>query len=628
MQAHNPDLPGHPARHLSIMRRVKRPKTKMTYSMTFSSRLRAGACAIFGMLCIVANPAAQAADHQWLTDLEFQRDCLHKSNPDTWSGFRRGYGYSPIWLANCSANGQDFQMEVGLTDKTGARDMHTLYVKVGTIKMRQEPVRTGRAAELYALARKNQKGPDPAQFSYQRLMDFRVGEVDGVLKYEKPWQLKAIQDHSAVFSINNTSLNLTQALTVALSRLAGEGSTPKLLYQDFLNVGNDQFYVDLAQLPEGSWSAVVNAKAAKVAQRKAEQQKKSIESYFDDMENSPPPYQALEAVFEKVAAANIQDKCPATVASTLTAARSVLGGVIGSEWSGYGQGGALDEPGILLKLMATPNPALPVVNGNNPRSRGIALHASSDCSSAYLQFKLHGSSTGGRYRELGYAKLVYQDPGSDFGRVIIGPVAYRNFGFTNAASTQAAKSLVCIPGQCFEGTLASLYPTHFGRLKSADAWPAQLKTELAVLEKQKRLVDEKTALAQKAAEAKQAADNKAAALANERAAKARESRFHAALNAKDGQTMYLAAGSYEREGEKYAAQQVYERIVSRFPSSLWAVKANDQLLAIERVNSLNAAAENANREAGDRSYQACKIEMDTCYNQGGKNCYRNCGNLR
>jgi hypothetical protein len=269
-----------------------------------------------------------------------------------------------------------------------------------------------------------------------------------------------------------------------------------------------------------------------------------------------------------------------------------------------------------------------VVNGNNPRSRGIALHATSDCSQAYLQFKLHGSSTRGRHRDLGYAKLTYLDPGSDYGRVSIGPVAYRNFGFANDARSQAVKSLVCIPGQCFEGTLASLYPTHFGHLKAADAWPAKLKTELAALENQKRRADQKAALAQQAAAAKLAADNKAAALASERAAKARENRLQTALNAKDGQAMYLAAGSYEREGEKFAAQQVYERIVSRFPSSQWAVKANDQLLAIERVNSLNAATESANREAAERSYQACKIEMDTCYNQGGQNCYRNCGNLR
>lgn len=596
--------------------------------MTFTSLLRT-----IGLICVVANPAAQAAEHQWMSALQFQTDCLHTSSQDSWrfeswTGFKPGYGYPPIVLANCDGTGQDFQMEVGLTDKNGARGMHTLYVKVGTIKTRQEPVRSGQLAELYALARKNQKGPTPAGFDYRQVIELRVGEVDGVLKYEKPWPLKAIQDHSAVFSINNTSLNLTQALAVALSRLAGEGSTPKLLYQDFLNSGNDPFYADLARLPEGSWSAVVNAKAAKAAQRKAEYQKKSIESYFQDMESSPPPYQALEAAFEKVAAANIEDKCPATVARTLSAARSVLGGVLGSEWSGYGSRGVLDDPGILLKLMATPNPALPVVNGSNPRARGIALHAASDCGAAYLQFKLHGSSTGGRYRDLGYAKLVYQDPGSDYGRVTLGPVAYRNFGFANDARTQAAKSLVCVPGQCFEGTLASLYPTHYGHLKSVDAWPAQLKTEIAALEKQKQLADEKIALAQKAAEAKLAAENKAAALANERAAKARENRLQAALNAKDGQAMYLAAGSYEREGEKYAAQQVYERVISRFPSSLWAVKANDQLLAIERVNSLNAAAESANREAGDRSYQACKIEMDTCYNQGGKNCYRNCGNLR
>lgn len=573
--------------------------------MTFSSIFRAGIIMVFCMICIGANSAAQAANHQWLTDLEFQRNCLHRPNPDAWSGFKRGYGYSPIWLADCSGTGQDAQMSVSLTHSIMNEGLGLL-VAIGHIKT----------------------GNNRYYFDRGTVVDLRMKLVDGSLKFQSPWPLKAIQDSSAVFSINNTTLNLTQALTVALSRLAGEGAAPKLLYLDFLNIGNDQFYVDLAQLPQGSWSDVANGKVAKVAQRKTEQQQKSIESYFEDMERDSPQYQALEAVFEKVTAANVTDKCPAKVARTLSAAKAVLGGVLGNEWIGSGQTGVLDDPNALLSLMTTPHPALPIVNGNNPRSRGIALYAASDCSSAYLQFKLHGSSTGGRYRDLGYAKLIYQDLGSDYGRVNLGPVVYRNFGFTNGERTLAAKPLICIPGQCFEGTLASLYPTHFGSLKSADAWPAKLKMEIATLEKQKQMADGRTAQAQKEAEAKQAAENKAAALANERAAKARENRLQAALNAKDGQAMYLAAGSYEREGDKYAARRVYERVVSRFPSSLWAVKANDQLLAIERVNSLNSATENSNREAGNRSYQACKIEMDNCYGYGGKNCYRNCDKLR
>ena len=53
---------------------------------------------------------------------------------------------------------------------------------------------------------------------------------------------------------------------------------------------------------------------------------------------------------------------------------------------------------------------------------------------------------------------------------------------------------------------------------------------------------------------------------------AEERQLRDALNNKNPQTMYLAAGSYGRNGDSYKAKQVYEAIISRFPSSSWAVK--------------------------------------------------------
>lgn len=115
---------------------------------------------------------------------------------------------------------------------------------------------------------------------------------------------------------------------------------------------------------------------------------------------------------------------------------------------------------------------------------------------------------------------------------------------------------------------------------------------------------------------------------NEKRRQAEARAFQALLNAKDPQTMYLAAGRFERNGESNMAQQVYERLIERFPSSTWAVKANDQLLETRRVNSYNSTVQGANVEARERAFRACKVEMSSCYSRGGSNCYRNCESLR
>lgn len=49
------------------------------------------------------------------------------------------------------------------------------------------------------------------------------------------------------------------------------------------------------------------------------------------------------------------------------------------------------------------------------------------------------------------------------------------------------------------------------------------------------------------------------------------------------QSLYLKAGKQEREGSMDRARASYEQIIDRFPSSDFAVKANDRLLELQRL---------------------------------------------
>lgn len=570
-----------------------------------------------------------------MSDSEFQKTCLNIAKPNSWTGFQRGYGHSPIFLANCDPN--DFQLKVGMNHSLNEREV--LDIRIGKIQPPKKERESSspqqqRMMSLMAEQRQRAQPAGPPNIFSNSGIQLEFDPVNGGLKPRKTFPYRPIQEHDAIFLVDNAALNLTQALTLALARLAANGDGPKLAYQLYLQGGNDAFYTDLAKLPEGSWSSVANSRAAPIKQRNTAYQQKSIDSHFQEMAGGSPNYAALQVAFEGVAGVDSQSVCASKVAKTLSAVSASLVGVFSQNWSRYGKGGELLDPKSLARLMEKPQPVPPTKEGNS--TLGIALKASDDCTVAYLQFNLQGVSTGSggsnfgqqRFHDFGYAKLVFNDPQSDFGRITLGPVAYRNFGFDNRARFQPEKSLICTPGECMEGDLNTLFPRYFRKLRSIDPWPTPLKAELVALEKQKELADARAYAAQQSAAAKQAAEERVAALENERIARARANRLQAALTAKNGQAMYLAAGSYEREGEKGNAREVYERIVTRFPSSPWAVKANDQLLEIERVSSFQSAAESANQQSGKRAYQACKIEMDTCYNQGGKNCYRNCDNLR
>lgn len=118
--------------------------------------------------------------------------------------------------------------------------------------------------------------------------------------------------------------------------------------------------------------------------------------------------------------------------------------------------------------------------------------------------------------------------------------------------------------------------------------------------------------------------------------------------------LYLEAGKAQRNGPiilsntRFEASELYEMIIANFPDSEYAVKATDQLTAMSRSSreqsvareAANRATEAANRaadaqrqsdsNANQRAYEACKIEMNSCFSRtdGKGNCYRDCERLR
>ena len=107
------------------------------------------------------------------------------------------------------------------------------------------------------------------------------------------------------------------------------------------------------------------------------------------------------------------------------------------------------------------------------------------------------------------------------------------------------------------------------------------------------------------------------------AQEAAERSFSSILNSGNPQTMYLAAGSYERNGEGGKASQIYEAIIAKFPSSSWAVKANDQLNEAKRSSDAQSAAnqrqynaqrasESAAQDAASKARSQCSYRIDKC----------------
>ncbi len=88
------------------------------------------------------------------------------------------------------------------------------------------------------------------------------------------------------------------------------------------------------------------------------------------------------------------------------------------------------------------------------------------------------------------------------------------------------------------------------------------------------------------------------------------------LRGKNPQGMYLAAGQYERKGESYNARKIYEAIVERFPSSSWAVKANDRLLGIKAdsdASSRQSEFESNRRYEREKDAKECRNRKASCW---------------
>jgi hypothetical protein len=93
--------------------------------------------------------------------------------------------------------------------------------------------------------------------------------------------------------------------------------------------------------------------------------------------------------------------------------------------------------------------------------------------------------------------------------------------------------------------------------------------------------------------------------------RARENRMAAqrSLIAGGAQSLYLQAGRAQRNGSiehggvSFYAKELYEMVIEKFPSSEFAVKASDQLNAMDRMDRTN-------RNESNRA--ACFSEVNTC----------------
>ena len=179
-------------------------------------------------------------------------------------------------------------------------------------------------------------------------------------------------------------------------------------------------------------------------------------------------------------------------------------------------------------------------------------------------------------------------------------------------------------------TLQKVFSEYPEKIRSTDPWPPETKADIASMEKAHSEQLARAEVERKAKEAREAEQARLAAIESEKRRKQEQARFDSAMSAKDPQAMYLAAGKYEREGDSYSARKVYEQIIDRFPSSPFAAKANDQLLANQRSDRASSDLRDAQRQQGERAYQACREEVDACNtrtNYKGQ-CWRDCNSLR
>ncbi len=91
----------------------------------------------------------------------------------------------------------------------------------------------------------------------------------------------------------------------------------------------------------------------------------------------------------------------------------------------------------------------------------------------------------------------------------------------------------------------------------------------------------------------------------------------------DGQALYLLGGKFERENDTQKARAVYERVITKFASTEWAVKANDRLLAMRGEADANRRASDTQNELSRNREQAVRL----CQNRRTA-CFSSCSSVR
>ena len=121
------------------------------------------------------------------------------------------------------------------------------------------------------------------------------------------------------------------------------------------------------------------------------------------------------------------------------------------------------------------------------------------------------------------------------------------------------KSMIVVGDALFfdDRTLQKAFSEYPEKIRSTDPWPPETKAEIASMEKARNEQLARAEVERKAKEAREAEQARLAAIESEKRRKQEQARFDSAMNAKDPQAMYLAAGKYEREGDSYSARKVY-----------------------------------------------------------------------
>lgn len=101
--------------------------------------------------------------------------------------------------------------------------------------------------------------------------------------------------------------------------------------------------------------------------------------------------------------------------------------------------------------------------------------------------------------------------------------------------------------------------------------------------------------------------------------------------------LYLKAGQGERNGENRLAARYYESIIKRFPDHDLAIKANDQLLNIHRIEQIRDSNDNAayrQQKALEEASQQARVDAENARERANNACYSrrsacksNCGFL-